>query len=224
MRSIARVFGRSPFVPLQAHMEKVAECVRKLPATFDAYERGDLEAVRQSAKEISKLEFEADQVKHDIRNSLPRGLFMPMDRGSLLNILARQDDIADKAENVAVILSFKIAKSCEPFKSGFRAFFNKNIEAFEAVHEVVGQLDELIESGFGGTEAQHVKELVQTVAELEHEVDLLQRDLIGHLLENEQELTHGDFYLWTRLIRQVSAISNLAENLGNTIRMTLETK
>lgn len=205
-------------------MEKVVTCVHKLPEVFDAYERGDLEAVKVGAKEISKLEFEADQVKHDIRNSLPRSLFMPMDRSSLLQILAMQDDIADKAENTAVLLSFKIARTFEPFKTSFRQFLDKNLEAFEAVHAVVNQLDELLESGFGGPEAEKVKEMVQGVAELEHEADVLQRELLGHLLQNEDKVSHGDFFLWARVIREVSDISNRAENLGNTIRMTLETK
>jgi len=72
MRSIAKVFGRSPFVPLQIHMEKVAECVKQLPDLIAAYRREESESVEALRKKISRLEHEADALKHDIRNSLPR--------------------------------------------------------------------------------------------------------------------------------------------------------
>ena len=97
MRSIAKVFGRSPFVPLQIHMEKVAECVKQLPDAIAAYRREDRETVEELQKNISRLEHEADAIKDDIRNSLPRGLFMPVERVNLLQILSLQDSIANRA-------------------------------------------------------------------------------------------------------------------------------
>jgi len=41
MRTIAKLFGRSPFVPLQMHMEKVAECIDRIPEIMNAYRRQD---------------------------------------------------------------------------------------------------------------------------------------------------------------------------------------
>lgn len=222
MRSIINVFGRSPFVPLQSHMEKVAECVSKVPEIYNAYVARDTEQVAELAALISKLEHEADQVKRDIRNDLPRGLFMPVDRANLLTILAMQDDLADKAENFAVLLTLKQIEAPEPFTEMFEAFLAKNLEAFESVRAVIGELDELLESGFGGAEAQKVKELVDDVALKEHEVDVIQRDLMRELLQYDDAMPYADFYLWTRLIRQLAGISNRAENLANSVRSTLE--
>ena len=56
MRSIINVFGRSPFVPLQMHMEKVVECVGQVPVVLDAYRQGDSNKVESLAGKISKLE------------------------------------------------------------------------------------------------------------------------------------------------------------------------
>jgi predicted phosphate transport protein (TIGR00153 family) len=203
-------------------MEKVAECVGKVPEIYGAYAAGDEERVRELAALISKLEHEADLVKRDIRNSLPRGLFMPVDRSNLLTILAMQDDLADKAENFAVLLTLKQVEAPEPFAGMFQAFLAKNLEAFENVQAVIGQLDELLETGFGGAEAENVKELVDNVALKEHEADVLQRDLMRELLQHDDAMGYADFYLWTRLIRQVAGISNRAENLANSVRSTLE--
>lgn len=53
MRSIAKVFGRSPFVPLQMHMEKVAECVDEIPKIIDAYRREKKDKVKSLSKNLA---------------------------------------------------------------------------------------------------------------------------------------------------------------------------
>ena len=224
MRSIAKVFGRSPFIPLQSHMQKVSECVALVPELFAAYGTGDEARVQELAKEISTKEHEADLIKHDIRDSLPRGLFMPVDRAALLNILTIQDNIANRAENLAVLLTFKIAKTFEPFTEKMDAFLKKNLEAFEGAFAITGQLDELLETGFGGAEAQKVREMVDAVSVLEYEADVLQRELLRELFHHEDELGYADFFLWTRIIRQVSQIADRSDNLATSIRTTLEAK
>ena len=222
--SIAKVFGRSPFIPLQSHMEKVSDCIERLPAIFEAYAKGNVEEVQKMADKISKLEHDADLVKHDIRDSLPKGIFMPVDRAAILQILDIQDSIADCAENVGVVLTFKLAESVEPFKSMFDEFLAKNIEAFQLASQIIGQLDELLETGFGGAEAEKVRQMISAVEKMEHEADVLQRELLRELLRTEGELSYGDFFLWTKVMQQVSKIADRAENLAGTIRTTLVTK
>ena len=222
--SIARVFGRSPFIPLQSHMEKVNQCVESLPAIFEAYSRGEEQRVQELADAISKLEHEADLVKHDIRDSLPRGLFMPVDRAAILQILYIQDSIADSAENIGVLLTFKMARTFESFNDMLDTFVSKNMECFEQARKIVGQLDELLETGFGGAEAQRVRDMVGVVERLEHEADVLQREMLRELLRHDDDLSYGDFFLWTKVLQQVAAIGDRSENLAGSIRTTLTTK
>ena len=222
--SIARVFGRSPFIPLQSHMEKVNQCVESLPAIFEAYSRGEEQRVQELADAISKLEHEADLVKHDIRDSLPRGLFMPVDRAAILQILYIQDSIADSAENIGVLLTFKMARTFESFNDMLDTFVSKNMECFEQARKIVGQLDELLETGFGGAEAQRVRDMVGVVERLEHEAHVLQREMLRELLRHDDDLSYGDFFLWTKVLQQVAAIGDRSENLAGSIRTTLTTK
>lgn len=224
MRSIVKVFGRSPFVPLQMHMEKVAECIGKIPEILDAYRRQDSEAVADLAYILSRTEHEADLIKHDIRNSMPRGLFMPIDRTNLLRILNIQDSIANRAENIGVLLTFKQAGTFDEFETAFDAFVAKCLEAFKLTRDIIDQLDELLETGFGGTEAQTVQEMVDKVAFKEYESDIDQRELLRLLLANEDVITYGDFFLWTRIIQQVGGLADRSNNLAEAVRMTLDTK
>jgi predicted phosphate transport protein (TIGR00153 family) len=224
MRTIAKLFGQSPFVPLKAHMEKVSRCVDKVPVMFQALSRGDQAEVERLANEISTLEHEADQVKHDIQDHLPKSLFLAVDRERLLEILSTQDNLADKCENIGVLLTLKQLTLPQWLAQDFNAYLEKNLQAFHGANAIIQELDQLLETGFGGQEAEKVLAMVHAVAVAEHEVDLLQRQLLRLLLQHENDLTIGDFFLWQRLFMQVSDISDLSERLANRVRRTLELK
>ncbi len=224
MRNIINVFGRSPFVPLQMHMEKVVECVAQVPIIISAYRKGDSKEVESIAEKVSKLEHKADLIKHDIRNSLPRGLFMPVDRSKLLKILSLQDGIANRAEDMAVLLTFKQAKTFAGFDAAFDTFTEKCLETFNLSRNIIELLDELLESGFGGLEANRVNELIDQVALKEHEADVSQKELVRLLLAHEDSISYGDFFLWTRVIQQISGIADRSDKLAATIRNTLESR
>jgi uncharacterized protein len=224
MRNIINVFGRSPFVPLQMHMEKVVECIEQVPIILEAYRQEDSKKVESLANQISKLEHNADQIKHDIRNNLPRGLFMPVDRSKLLKILSLQDGIANRAENMAVLLTFKQVKRFDGFDAVFDIFVEKCLETFGLARNIIELLDELLETGFGGTEAIKVHELIDKVSLKEHEADVSQRELLRLLLSYEDTMSYGDFFLWTRVIQQISGIADRADNLAATVRNTLESR
>ncbi len=224
MRNIISVFGRSPFVPLQMHMEKVVECVEQVPIIIEVYRQGDSEKVESIADKISKLEHKADLIKHDIRNSLPRGLFMPVDRSKLLKILSLQDGIANRAEDAAVLLTFKQAKVFEGFEAAFDIFLENCLATFNLSRNIIELLDELLETGFGGIEANKVNELIDKVALKEHEADVSQKELVRLLLAHEDRISYGDFFLWTRVIQQISGIADRSDKLAATIRNTLESR
>jgi uncharacterized protein len=224
MLTILKLFGRSPFAPIQSHIESVGRCVHLLFSLFDALENKNLEQLNQIAEEISKFEHEADLIKNDIRNHLPKGLFLPVDRANLLDILSIQDSIADKAEDVAVIVTLKPLEILPIFKQEFELFLAKNIHTFDSAQSIIKELHELVESSFGGMEAEKVRSMVDRVAYQEHEVDLIQRRLLKNLFSGENELTYVTFYQWQRVIECIASISNLSENLALRIRMMLELK
>ena len=224
VNAMARIFGRSPFVPLQLHLDKVADCVEAVIALLDRIGSGDVENLDEAARSISLLEHKADLVKNDIRNNLPRGLFMAIDRGQLLEMLSLQDSIADQAEDIGILMSLRPAKMLEPIREPFKKYAEGNMDAFLKARDVMRELDAVIESGFGGAEASRVDQMVEVVAQAEHEADIMQRDLMKQILEHENELSTGDFFVWMRLIHEVAGISNLSEKLANRVRMLLTLK
>lgn len=224
MHTILNLFGRSPFAPLESHMEKVSECVGMLTVLFEALEKRDYKLLEETAKKICELEHQADLVKNDIRNHLPKSLFLPIDRGNLLEILSIQDSLADRAEDVAVLATLKQAPMPQDFKINFNRFLAKNFEAFHVARKIIREMHELLESSFGGIEAEKVRSLVDEVAFKEHEADIIQRDLLRTLFNAEKELSYAGFFYWQRIFESLGSIANLSEKLGYRVRMTLELK
>lgn len=224
MLNILNLFGKSPFAPLQSHMEKVSSCVHLLPELFAALAKQDAGKVAEIAALISEREHQADLTKNDIRTHMPKSLFLAVDRNSLLEILAIQDSIADKAEDIAVLLTIKPIVLLDTFKMDFETFLKKNIETFDSAHAIIRELHELLESSFGGIEADKVRAMVDGVAFQEHEADLIQRTLLKSFFHAETEMTMSSFHLWQRIFESVGAISNLSEKLAYRVRMTLELK
>jgi len=221
---MARLFGRSPFVPLQLHLDKVADCVEAAFSLLERIREGEDPNVEETAREISKLEHKADLVKNDIRNNLPRGLFLAIDRGQLLEILSLQDSIADKAEDIGILMSLRSAKMLDSLVQPFGEYIKENKDAFHKARDVMRELDALIESGFGGIEATRVVEMVDAVAESEHNCDIMQRKLMKLVLDHEDELSVGHFFVWQRLLHEIAGISNYSEKLANRVRMLLTLK
>jgi predicted phosphate transport protein (TIGR00153 family) len=224
MLNIARLFGKSPFAPLQTHMKKVAVCMEKLSSIFSALSKGDRDKIEKLVTELSKLEHEADLTKNDIRNHLPKSLFLPIDRAHFLEILSVQDRIADKAEDIGILLTLRPLEKFQNFDEEIQALFKKNQEAFLDAQHIIEEIDELLESSFGGIEAEKVKAMVEQTAYKEHEADKRQRLLLKQLVSQGDQLSTPSFWHWMRLIEELGSLSHLSEKLANRIRMVLELK
>ena len=222
MQTLARLFERSPFSPLQAHMEKVASCVKHINPLLEALKNNDYALIAELAKEISKLEHEADLTKNDIRNNLPSRLFLPITISNLLEILSLQDTIADSIENVAVLLTFRKLEIESSFRDNFFEFVQKNIQTFDAVHDIVRELSALMESSFGGKEAEKVIRMVEGVALKEHECDIVQRKLLKIVFQECDSMPSPSFFLWMKIIQELASLSDESEKLANRIRMILK--
>jgi len=224
MNIFKNLFAASPFAPLQSHMEKVASCVKKLEELYEANMAEDHERVAELAQEISLLEHSADLTKNEIRNNLHSGLFLAVNRGDLLDILSTQDTIADSAEDIGIQMTFKKLKPITAIADDLKTFLLKNTAAVAHSHEIIREMDELVNSSFSGKEAEKVKTMVDEVAYMEHQVDVIQRELLKKLFNLENELHYTDFTLWLQIIRSIASLSNNAENLANRVRMLLDVK
>jgi predicted phosphate transport protein (TIGR00153 family) len=224
MSTIGKLFGRSPFGQMKQHMEHVAQCVKKMAEALTAVQSGRYDSLDELAEEASQLEHQADEVKNDIRNRLLKRVFMPIDRSEVLEILSLQDSLADTAEDVCRVLTFKRLPIPASVSKDFNEFIEHNLNAFQVAYSIVRQLDELIESGFGGMEAERIRGLASQTAFAEHQADMVQVKLLKMIYSMESELSFTEFHLWMRLTNVLSEISNLSEDLAERVLKTLSLK
>lgn len=224
MLTIARLFGKSPFAPLQTHMKRVSCCMEKLSHLIDTLATMNLEKVKELAQNLRSLEQEADQTKNDIRTHLPKSLFLPIDRSHLLDILSIQDSLADKAEEIGSLLSFKNLENTPSLITALSLFKQKVLDVFNLAKRIIAELDELLESSFGGLEAEKVKQLIEEMRKKKSEAYLLQQALMKEIICHEPPFSAPSFYLWTSLTKEMGAISDISRKLADRIRMILELK
>ncbi len=149
---------------------------------------------------------------------------MPIDRTQILEILAIQDNLADTAEDISVLLTFRQLARPAEVVTEFHKFRESNLGAFRLAEAIINDLDELLETGFGGAEAEKVRTVVHDIAYAEHQADLIQRDLLRKILSDEANLSAPDLHMWMQLVHRMARLSNLSENLADRVQMTLDLK
>ena len=221
MSIISKLFGKSPFEPLYQHMLKVKECVDLVRPLMDALLKGDEKKMKEIAKRVFKAEHEADLVKKDIRNHLPKSLFLPVARGDILRFLKEQDHIADSAEDLAVLLILRKTIVPEELKDEIKDFVDKVIETYEMAMTVSSEIKILAETSFGGVEAHKVMELIEQLKLKEWEADKAQMKAAKKLFAIEKELDPVDVMMWMNIFKELGTLANHAENAGDQMRMML---
>jgi len=216
---LANLLKRSPLVSIQEHMRAVVECARDVPPLLEALcEENDAEF--QTIKQrIFDKESEADLIKNSLRGRLPKSLFMPVDRRDLLEVLHIQDSIADTAEDIAELLYERKMKIPEEMKKPVVALAVSSLKVCEKSLKVIEELDELLATGFRGSDARQVGDMVDELNVMEDEADQLELDLARILFGLESTIDPVTVIMWYRLIEWIGDLGDYAEKVGDRIRL-----
>lgn len=218
MSLIQQVFGSSPFHPLVEHATKVQECVKLLEPLIDAAVSDKHDEVHQLHDQVSKLEYEADQIKHRIREQLPRRFFLPVSREDLDRFLHCQDNIADGVEDFAVILLIRKTHVHESLVAGFREVVAQVMQVTETMYTASAELIQLAETSFEGAKATRILELIGSLGEEEWKSDRLQRKLSTQIYDMESELDPVTISFYEKMQKALGQIADAAENTGDMLR------
>ncbi len=143
MSVLARFFAPSPFIQLHEHSKKVHECVELLRPLTDALLAEDYEKIEELHDVMSKTEHEADQIKTKLRDRISKMYFLSVGRLELGQFLAYQDDVADAAEDFAVVLLLRKTKMPKELQEDFMAFVEQVIRVSEHLMNVAEKLSTL---------------------------------------------------------------------------------
>lgn len=221
MSNIFNMFGPSPIRPIEQHMYKTYLCAKQLSPFFEAVINGDWELAKSIQSKIIVLEKEADMIKRDLRLHLPAGLFLPVARSDLLELLAAQDRIANKAEDIAALIvgrKMMIPKGIVPL---FMSFLNRCLDAAKQACKAINELDELLESGFRGSEVTIVEEMIVTLDKIEHDSDDLLAEMRRQIFEIEKEWSAIEVVFLYKLVQWVGDLADLAQTVGARLQILI---
>lgn len=217
--TFSRLFNHSPIKPLQQHMSKVYECSEQLKHFLPAVYVQDWLSVEGIYNDISRLENSADDDKRNIRLHLPKSLFMPISRNDLLELLSKQDNVANCAKDIAGIILGRKMQVPEQLQSLLKDYLDASIKAVDEANTIVHELDELIETGFGGREVEWIEKLILKLDELESDSDKHQIKIRSHLHDIEKELPPIDVMFLYRIFELIGNLADCAQKVGDHIHV-----
>lgn len=219
--TIANIFGASPVMPLEKHIDISYRCAKKLRAFFAAAIARDWDEAAEVRGSIEALEHEADDLKKQIRLNLPKSLFMPVPREDLLELLLVQDKIANRAKDVSGQVLGRRLEIPGSVADQFLAYVDRNIDAAKQARKSVRELDELFTTGFRGAEVDLVSGFIEELDRIETDTDRMQAELRASLYQIEDSMNPIDAMFIYQVIEQTGEIADMAERVGRRLELLL---
>ncbi len=217
----SNLFVKSPMGPLQDHMKKVHATTEALLPFLSAAQHGKWDRAKELQKGIVKLEGDADKQKRSLRQHLPKSLFMPVSRSDLLELVAMQDQIANRAKDIAGLMLGREMAFPEKLEEYVLEFAQASIDASGKAVAAVQSIDDLLEAGFGSRQVRSVEQMINEIEKFEHKTDKLQVKLRSRLYKIEKELSPVDVMFLYRVIDWIGDIADYAEKVGNRLQILI---
>lgn len=221
MRSLFNLFGPSPIRPIEQHMRKTYLCAKQLHPFFEAVLKQDWKTAGQFNKKINELEKEADIIKRDLRLHLPTSLFLPVSRTDLLELLSAQDRIANRAQDIAGLIMGRQMHIPETLATPLMPFLTCCLDAAKQACKAINELDELLESGFRGSEVKIVEEMIMTLDEIEHNSDQKLSEILHRIFEIEKDLPPIEIIFLYKLVQWIGDLADHAQTVGGRLQILI---
>jgi uncharacterized protein len=215
------MFGRSPIRPLEEHMAKVHACVHHLESFFAAVFKQDWKCAEQVQQNIASIENQAEILRRDLHLHMPKGLFMPVSRSDLLELLNVQDKLANKAKDIAGIVLGRRVVFPESIVEHFKQYLARCVEASKQADVAIHELDELLETGFSGSEIKLVEEMIAILSQIERDTDDQQIVLRNVIFGLENKMPPVDVIFLYKIIEWTGDLADRAQDIGERLQILL---
>lgn len=221
MNNFLGLFAHSPLKPLQKHSDKVTEACTLLVPFIDAVFEDDWEKAEEARLRIVDMEHRADKLKREIRLKLPRGLFLPIDRTDLLELVTQQDKLANYAKDIAGRMVSRQFPIPAEIQDAFKSFVCRSIDAALQANKITREMDELLETGFKGRELTLVNNMINTLDDIEDDTDKMQIELRRELRKIEDRYNPIDVISLYKTFEWVGVLADQAQRIGSRIELML---
>ena len=189
------------------HYMKIDECLGTIQEALECYVSGS-EACREFeelSKEIDSIEAHADKIKRNIRNHMPRRLFMAVDKTLFLNYTRGQDNVLDSAQEALHWLGMRRMVVPVQFQKPIIEFLDQVASTAKLLHPALESAVKIVHGESLDREA--CKEKFRKVR--------AQRDRVSRekkKLRSDIYNSHLDFKDIFQLILFIDCLSDMAKN------------
>jgi predicted phosphate transport protein (TIGR00153 family) len=193
-----------------AHFAKTEDCLTLAGDVLKAYLSGDREVARGIAIQVVALESDADHIKHELRDVLFSGAFLPNIRSDVYRLVDSVDKVANKAETTSHFIVNQRPQVPEQFQSELLRIYSLCFECYTELR--VGLRCFFKPKG----EMESLRVHAARVGELETEVDNLQAELTRSIFESDMDL--GQKVHLSKLLELVARIADSAEDAADELQ------
>mgnify|MGYP002012172420 FL=1 len=201
------------FELFHVHAQAVEETVNHmLTAVNIAADGGD---PSEAIEATISAELRADNVKNDLRRRVGSGKWnLLMRSDDFYHMLARQDRIADYAQNVAEQLSFRPLYDNVEAKALLKEMAGAVAKTAATYEDAVEALRDLTLSGYTKAGRERLGGLIDDVNLAEHESDLVESRAAGFVFSIGQDDPLAAVHMY-RVLQRLDDVSNACETAAN---------
>lgn len=169
---------------IEKHAEKVEECLAITADTLQAYLGNDISKAKKLARQTDNLETQADMIRHEIRDKLYYGAYMPLLREDIYKLVESLDKVANFAEECCDFFLNQRPEIPDDFKSDFLVIIKASLGVGEPLkHSVMCYLEGICPIEVS---RQHAKD----IGLIESKVDCLEWDLSKKIFSSDLDYSH----------------------------------
>ncbi|MAE41981.1 MAG: hypothetical protein CL970_05400 [Euryarchaeota archaeon] len=209
--------GKAPthFELLHSHAIAVEETVgHMLEAVNSAADGDDPETAIKSTVEA---ELRADEIKNEIRKRLGSGQMSVLQgREAMLEIVSKQDRIADYAQNVAEQLSFRELYNDKEARSMLKEMAEAVSKTASLYEDTISHLKTVALSGYTKAGRERLGDLIDAVNLAEHNADVVESRAARYVFSNGEEDSLAAVHMY-RVLQRLDDVANACEKAANAL-------
>jgi predicted phosphate transport protein (TIGR00153 family) len=146
---------------------------------------------------------------------------MPMPRRDLLEVLTMQDYVANQAKDIAGLVLGRKMQLPSVIADDYLIFVKRCVNACAQARRAIGELDELIETGFDRTEIDLIGAMLTELDDIESDTDAIQVGVRAALFAIEKDLPPVDVMFYYRVIDWTGDLADRAQRVGSRLQLML---
>lgn len=210
----AKIFGHSPQRYLKDHVVLIREIMLLASKFHESAQRGDWSVCAEIFSDIEEVERNADQVKAKFQLQLPRGVFMPVYRSDLLEIMLILDRIPNEIKDfLGISLGRELAVPGTAAEA-FSNYLRLGADCVQLLEKLIVELDDLFRSGFSDREIEAIGVIATDISTLEHQADQDRIALNRMLRAAEAHESAIDMMFVYQMLGLIAGVSDHCQEAG----------